>query len=98
MVKVHRELFSRLDSIDAVFLDTPFGFQENVPQLSEKIQTYFDTSLQVSMRAASFCSFERSSELERAQFIQNVSSANYVFAGPGSPSYQYSWVRPCVGP
>ncbi len=87
MVKVHRELFSRLDSVNAVFLDTPFGFQENVSQLSEKIQTYFDTSLQVSMRAASFCSFERSSELERAQFIQNVSSANYVFAGPGSPSY-----------
>lgn len=87
MVKVHRELFARLDAIDAVFLDTPFGFQENVPQLSEKIQTYFDTSLQVSMQAASFCGFERSSELERTQFIQKVSAANYVFAGPGSPSY-----------
>jgi len=87
MVKVHRELCARLDSIDAVFLDTPFGFQENVPQLSEKIQTYFDTSLQVSMKAASLCSYERASELERTQFIQNVSAANYVFAGPGSPSY-----------
>ena len=92
MVKVHRELFARLDSIDAVFLDTPFGFQENVPQLAEKIQAYFDTSLQVTMKAASFCNFERSSELERAQFIQNVSAANYVFAGPGSPSYaMHQW-------
>ncbi len=87
MVKVHRELFAHLGSIDAIFLDTPFGFQENVPQLSEKIQSYFDTSLQVTMKAASFCNFERSSEFERAQFIQNVSAANYVFAGPGSPSY-----------
>lgn len=92
MVKVHRELFGRLDSVDAIFLDTPFGFQENVPQLSEKIKTYFNTSLQVSMKAASFCSFSQSSELERTQFLQSIAAANYVFAGPGSPSYAlYQW-------
>ncbi len=87
MVKVHRELLGHLDEIRAVYLDSPFGFQENVPQLSEKIETYFSTSLHVTITPASLCNFENATQLERAQFIEAVNGANYVFAGPGSPSY-----------
>jgi hypothetical protein len=87
MTKVHRQLLKRLDSVHAVSLDTAYGFQANVPQMTEKIVDYFATSLRVPITPLHFTVFEGSSEVERAAFRQDVRAANYVFAGPGSPSY-----------
>jgi len=87
MTKVHRQLLKRLDTVRAVSLDTAYGFQANVPQMTEKIVDYFATSLRVPIEPLHFTLFEGSSEVERAAFRQDVRAANYVFAGPGSPSY-----------
>ncbi len=87
MTKVHRQLLKRLSEVRAVNLDTAYGFQENVPQMTEKLLNYFQTSLHVSFAPLHLTSFERSSELERTIFKQQVRGATYVFAGPGSPSY-----------
>ena len=88
MTKVHRELLKRHASdLRAVTLDTAYGFQENVPQMTEKLVTYFDTSLHVKFTPLHFTSYERASEIDRAVFKQQVRESNYVFAGPGSPSY-----------
>jgi hypothetical protein len=87
MTKVHRQLLKRLDPVRAVSLDTAYGFQANVPQMTEKIVDYFATSLRVPITPLHFTLFEGSSEVERAAFRQDVRAANYVFAGPGSPSY-----------
>src|SRR5580692_5004359 len=87
MTKVHRQLLKRLDPVRAVSLDTAYGFQANVPQMTEKIVDYFATSLRVPITPLHFTVFEGSSDVERAAFRQDVRAANYVFAGPGSPSY-----------
>jgi hypothetical protein len=87
MTKVHRQLLKHLDTVRAVSLDTAYGFQANVPQMTEKIVDYFATSLRVSIAPLHFTLYEGSSEVERAAFRQDVRAANYVFAGPGSPSY-----------
>jgi hypothetical protein len=87
MTKIHRQLLKRLPEVRAVNLDTAYGFQENVPQMTEKLLDYFQTSLHTSFTALHFTSYERSSELERTIFKQQVRDATYVFAGPGSPSY-----------
>ncbi|HEY5265556.1 MAG TPA: hypothetical protein VIJ40_01955 [Acidimicrobiales bacterium] len=93
MTKVHRELLARLQPLNAVNLDTAYGFQENVPQMSQKLEEYFATSLQASLTTLHLPSYERASELERTLFKQQIRSANYVFAGPGSPSYALAqWV------
>jgi hypothetical protein len=93
MTKVHRELLAPLQPLNGVNLDTAYGFQENVPQMSQKIEEYFATSLQASLTTLHFPSHEKASELERTVFKQQVRSANYVFAGPGSPSYALAqWV------
>lgn len=94
MTKVHREVFARLGEIRAVNLDTPYGFQLNVPQMSEKLEGYFDTSLHVALTTLHFASFSRASELERELFKSQVRAANYVFAGPGSPTYALSQWAP----
>jgi len=87
MTKVHREVLSRIESPRAVNLDTAYGFQLNVPQMSEKLEEYFATSLHVSLATLHFASYAASTELDRALFKQQVRQANYVFAGPGSPTY-----------
>jgi len=92
MTKVHRQLLKRLDPVRAVSLDTAYGFQANVPQMTEKIVHYFATSLRVPITPLHFTVFEGSSDVARATFRQDVRAANYVFAGPGSPSYAlYQW-------
>ena len=87
MTKVHRELLSRLDPLRAVNLDTAYGFQLNVPQMSQKLEEYFKVSLNTDLTTLHFTNFEKSNELERTLFKQQVRQATYVFAGPGSPSY-----------
>lgn len=87
MTKVHRSLLNHLGDVRAVNLNTPYGFQENVPQMTEKLLEYFSTSLQVNVRSLDLRSFEDASSEDRAAFKAATASASYVFAGPGSPSY-----------
>ena len=94
MTKVHRQLLKRLNEVRAVNLDTAYGFQENVPQMTEKLLDYFQTSLHVAFAPLHLTSYERSSELERTIFKQQVRAATYVFAGPGSPSYAMAQWEP----
>ena len=94
MTKVHRALLARLDRVDAVTLDTTYGFQENVAQVTDKLVTYFDASLHVELEPLSFPNYELASPLERAMVKQRVREATYVFAGPGSPSYALAQWRP----
>lgn len=87
MTKVHRGLLAHLESPRAVNLNTPFGFQENIPQMTEKLLAYFSTSLHLEMTALDLRSYAGSTPEQRQHFKDAVRRANYVFAGPGSPSY-----------
>jgi hypothetical protein len=87
MTKIHRALLESITDLEAVNLDTAYGFQLNVPQMSEKLEEYFATSLNVKLTTLRFPSYEKATALERTLFKQQVRDANYVFAGPGSPTY-----------
>jgi hypothetical protein len=87
MTKVHRELLARLENVRAVNIDTAYAFQENVPEMTEKLVSYFQTSLHISLEPLHFASYDTSDDLTRSIFKQQVRDANFVFAGPGSPSY-----------
>lgn len=94
MTKVHRELLQRVSPARAVNLDSAYGFQLNVPQMSEKLEEYFDVSLQTKLETLHLTSYEQATELERTIFRQQVRGANYVFAGPGSPTYALAQWKP----
>ena len=87
MTKVHRGLLAHLSHPRAVNLNTPYGFQENVPQMTQKLLDYFATSLHVEVTALDLRRYDEASEEQRQNFKDEVRRANYVFAGPGSPSY-----------
>ena len=87
MTRVHRELLSQIENPIAINLDTSYGFQENVAEMTKKLTDYFSTSLSLVMKPLSFTSFAGASVVERELFKSEVRAANYVFSGPGSPSY-----------
>jgi hypothetical protein len=92
MVKVHRSVLDRLGdrggpAVPAVFLDTPFGFQENADELSAKTVDYFRVSVERGIEVAGLPRVETSTSLEREAAFTRIRQAQYVFAGPGSPTY-----------
>jgi cyanophycinase-like exopeptidase len=89
MVSVHADLLTRLGPrpVPAVLLDTPFGFQENAADISEKTLAYFRERVGFPIAVATFRNREEATPLEYETMLSRVAEARYVFAGPGSPTY-----------
>lgn len=88
-VTLHRELFARhgtLGSADAVMLDTTYGFQTNADELTARLRGYFADSTGVDVGEVKLRS-STGSPGAVATAIDSVTSARWVFAGPGSPTY-----------
>jgi hypothetical protein len=88
MARVHRAVLERLGErpVPAVVLDTPYGFQENAGDISDRTLEYFRGSVGSPFSVASFRSADADA-LTRETAMSRVREARLVFAGPGSPSY-----------
>ena len=99
MVTVHRDLVGRLglSSPQATVLATPYAFQENAADVSARTERYFADSvgLRVDVTAGTspkadpgmappLIAWDAEDETRQAAAIR---AADWVFAGPGSPSY-----------
>ena len=99
MVTVHRELVSRLGlaSPQAMVLATPYAFQENAADVSARTQRYFADSVGLRVRVAAGTSPNAApgmapplippDEEDEARQAAGIRAVDWVFAGPGSPSY-----------
>jgi hypothetical protein len=99
MVTVHQELVSRLGlaSPQAIVLATPYAFQENAVDVSARTQRYFADSVGLPVRVAAGTSPDADpgmapplippDEEDEARQAAAIRAADWVFAGPGSPSY-----------
>jgi hypothetical protein len=101
MVTIHKAVVDRLGTgrPDAILLDTPYAFQENAADISSRAVAYFATSvgLDVTVLAspdAGAAAPERvtpgAGQSAGNSDAARVRSADWVFAGPGSPSYALS--------
>ena len=88
MVTTHQRLFADVPRTAgaAITLDTPYGFQENADELTERVQRYFLESVGRSIDAATLRSVTVPAATVAAA-IESLRRAHWVFAGPGSPSY-----------
>jgi hypothetical protein len=99
MVTVHRDLIGRLglSSPQATVLATPYAFQENAADVSARTERYFADSVGLRVGVAAGTSpnadpgmapplipWDAEDESRQAAAIR---AADWVFAGPGSPSY-----------
>ena len=88
LLAVHRAMIDRLVSIkNPVLLDSPFGFQENVKQLSAKLEEFFQKSLSVNIEMVSYRKTNEIGTVEYFKCLEKIRKSNFLFAGPGSPSY-----------
>jgi hypothetical protein len=87
MVKTHRQLIGRLSQPNAVVLDTPYGFQENAPELALRAVEYFDVSVNTVISPLGLTRMIDADPLVVQQGLSALTDADYVFAGPGSPTY-----------
>ena len=80
MVTIHKALVAKLGNADhgAILLDTPYAFQENASEISARAQSYFARSVGLKVEVASDAAPAR---------LAAIRSADWVFCGPGSPSY-----------
>jgi cyanophycinase-like exopeptidase len=87
MAKVHVSLFDRLgQAATGTVIDTPYGFQENADELTERAVAFFRDRVGRSFSVASY----RGEEVDpaaAAAAVARIRDASYVMAGPGSPSY-----------
>ncbi len=88
MTRVHQWIASRIDGpVRAVFLDTPAGFELNADNISERARAYVQRYLGVPCALAGFKSAKSATDAEVKNAVRKIESSNYIFAGPGSPSY-----------
>jgi len=87
MVKTHRQLIGRLSQPNAVVLDTPYGFQENAPELALRAVEYFDVSVNTAITPLGLTRMIGADALAVQQGLSALTDSDYVFAGPGSPTY-----------
>jgi cyanophycinase-like exopeptidase len=87
MAEAHRTLMARLNApVVPVFVDTPAGFELNIDQIDQKAVTYFKRNFDLDLTVARYRSVQDEAERVGAA-IAAIRRANYIFAGPGSPSY-----------
>jgi hypothetical protein len=91
LIPVHREIFARTREVtgrDVVgaFIDTPFGFQLNADELTERTLGYFADSVGQPVRTARW---RRADEplVDRERSMALLQQASWAFSGPGSPTY-----------
>lgn len=88
MSRAHREALALVPPpVRAVYIDTTAGFETNADAITGKAVDYYAHRLQTELRVASYRHARRATEAEVARAIAEVRAANFLFAGPGSPTY-----------
>jgi len=103
MVKTHRSLFERLSAptfaaapgegasrlapVTAAVLDTPYGFQPNADEISRRAVRYFHDSIGARTEVVSLRGPQAAGSLAVETSIARLVEADWVFSGPGSPTY-----------
>lgn len=93
MVSVHRSIAERLrPAASAVVIETPYGFQENVADISARARQYFARSVGLRVDIApGLRGLDSAVSGDRARGLAMVRTADWLFSGPGNPSYALRW-------
>jgi hypothetical protein len=88
MSKVHRRVASAIRGRGrAAILDTPAGFELNADEIAERACAYVTEYVGLPCSVASFKSSESATRREIDSALRKLKRADYIFAGPGSPTY-----------
>lgn len=88
-VKIHEFILQNLnkEDISIAIVTTPAGFQPNVKTVHEEITQFFIKHLQNFHPQVKIVYANTWGEAENQEIIQPIDEADYIFIGPGSPTY-----------
>ncbi|WP_423224027.1 hypothetical protein [Candidatus Amarolinea aalborgensis] len=88
MVHVHRLIMDGIKgAVQPVFIDTPANFELNVDSISLRAVEYFATHFGLTLDTISFPTTTYPTPGQMEGVLRKLRRANYLFAGPGSPTY-----------
>jgi len=88
MVHVHRHIMDGIKgAVQPVFIDTPANFELNVDSISLRAVEYFTTHFGLTLDTISFPTATYPTPAQMEAVLRKLRRANYLFAGPGSPTY-----------
>lgn len=88
MAETHRRIMRMIDgTVKPAFIDTPAGFELNVSSIREKAIEYFKQNFDLDLDIVSFPNAAQATPLTAAPAMRVLRNANYIFSGPGSPTY-----------
>lgn len=88
MVEVYKGLLAQIKvPSQAVFLDTPAGFQLNADDISRRAEEYFRTRIGHPLTTAAFKSASAATLPEKEAAYRLLNQAGLILIGPGSPTY-----------
>ncbi|MET0493758.1 MAG: hypothetical protein ABW000_11585 [Actinoplanes sp.] len=92
MVSIHRTIAAALPpGASAVLLETPYGFQENVADISARACRYFAHSVGLPVNTAPGLRGAGDTADDADRGLAMVRTADWLFSGPGSPTYAMRW-------
>ena len=88
-VRIHRYVFEHFKKkkVSIVILSTPAGFQPNVKKVCEEIAQFFKKHLANYHPQVKIIYANTRSEVNNEALLSPLEKADYIFAGPGSPTY-----------
>ncbi|CAB4335378.1 MAG: hypothetical protein F2839_02775 [Actinobacteria bacterium] len=86
MVTPHQTIINGLQGKKRLLLDTPFGFQENADILTDRLCEYFAQSVGFPVTPVTLRRADAAAGVV-AEAVAAIRSADWIFAGPGSPTY-----------
>jgi hypothetical protein len=86
MTAIHRGLKAAAGAGAAAVMDTPYGFQENADDITERTLDYFQRSVNFTPQVASLRKASADA-IDLTKGLGLVRSAAWLFTGPGSPTY-----------
>jgi hypothetical protein len=87
MVTIHQRILAAVGDGPAVIVDTPYGFQENADELTERTLEYLAHNVGREAGVVSLRDAATLGAVEREVALSVLAEAAWVFAGPGSPTY-----------
>lgn len=87
--KIHDHIFSQIDKkyVNIAILTTPAGFQPNVKVVYEEIAQFFSDGLKNYHPNIKIVYVNTKHEVNNAMIVDQIIDADYIFTGPGSPTY-----------
>lgn len=86
MAEVHRALLATHPDPRPVFLNSPAGFELNLDGINRKAAAYFERNFGLKLSVADLPG-PQATPAQIAAALTAIRAGNYLFAGPGSPTY-----------